>query len=173
MEKIETAYVDSDQIREQSNKLLKIATRLQTIGVMVATFSFAGSVFVAVSLAFSVSAGVFALSESISFSDLQSIQLTSIVASSLSGCALIALLYRDGMIRQGQVIADILIERSERTFISDEGDRADLQVKIAIRSFAHLKSLPLTSEYSRSNFYASLATLCLFASIFLLVISVR
>ena len=71
---------------------------------------------------------------------------------------------RDSVVRHGQAMVEVLIEESERTsFSMQNNDNAE--VRVAIRSFNHLKTMPLSGERSSGGVFAFVSIFSLLASI--------
>lgn len=78
--------------------------------------------------------------------------------------AVIFVMRRDSMVREGQVMVDVLIEESERTELGSRNNDS-VNARITIRSFNHLKVMPLSGERSSGGLFAFVAIMSALVSI--------
>lgn len=86
----------------------------------------------------------------------------SAITSSLMSVILV--MRRDSLVRRGQVMVDVLIEESERTDFGTKNSDS-VGARIAIRSFNHLKTMPLSGERSSGGLFAFISIISSLVSI--------
>lgn len=161
-----------DSLFIQSELLARLTTRLQLFGVLIFIFSFAAATACVAAFAYASGQGLWDGSLSSgqygAFSNSDSAQtiiftLMAIVSASSS---LFLTIIRDGMVRRGQVLSDVLIEVSERTD-APRRFQDDVSVKVAIRTFSHIKALPLSGAKSTGGLYVGLSIVSLLCGVYL------
>lgn len=87
-----------------------------------------------------------------------------LVSISSALMAVVLVMRRDAMVREGQVAVDILIEETERTnYVGPNND--NVAARFAIRSFNHLKVMPLSGDRSSGGLFAFISIFSALASI--------
>jgi hypothetical protein len=145
--------------------LLLIVKQLQIFGLYIVLCSFGSAGLSVAALSIGFSGGLFGAEQYITRSSSENAFIFSFMGAGFAGLSIMMTILRDQRLRRGRVISDVLIEESERTHISSDSVDS-MQVKLAIRSFQHLRGLPLTGDNSTGVFYLTLSTVSFLISIF-------
>lgn len=142
----------SDSIEVQSEELISLSTRIQRYGILVLFISIVSIIISASSATVGFVSGIFVEGKQVNYVAREIATITAAVAIMFSMMGLYLMVHREALVRRGQVIVDVLIEESERT--NARNKRKDtISVKVAIRSFTHLKGLPLLGDNSSGLIY--------------------